>query len=148
MLCSNGMNQDQHSNLMHVILMIAWSLWRNRNERRFGGKNLAAAAIYGIAMTMLQEYYSAQEIVSQTRDVSPCWNIWTPPPHGWYKVNADGVVFSKQKWAGIGVIARDGQGRVVTAMSKRLQVPLGAVEVEARHLKLLLALQKILVSKR
>ena len=62
-------------------------------------------------------------------------------------MNADGAVFSRQKWAGIGVIARDGQGRVVTAMSKRLQVPLGAVEVEARHLKLLLALQKILVSK-
>ena len=76
-LCSNGMNQDQDSNLMHMILMIAWSLWRNRNERRYGGKNLAAAAIYGIAMTMLQEYYSAQEIVSQTRDVSPCWNKWT-----------------------------------------------------------------------
>ena len=120
MLCSNGMNQDQHSNLMHMILMIAWSLWRNRNERRFGGKNLVAAAIYGTAMTMLQEYYSAQEIVSQTRDVSPCRNKWTPPPHGWYKVNADGAVFSKQKWAGIGVIARDEQGRVVTAMSKQL----------------------------
>ncbi|KAK4589279.1 hypothetical protein RGQ29_020042 [Quercus rubra] len=114
-LCSNGMNQDQHSNLMHMILMIAWSLWRNRNERRFGGKNLVAAAIYGTAMTMLQEYYSAQEIVSQTRDVSPCRNKWTPPPHGWYKVNADGAVFSKQKWAGIGVIARDEQGRVVEA---------------------------------
>ena len=96
-LCSNGMNQDQDSNLMHMILMIAWSLWRNRNERRYGGKNLAAAAIYGIAMTMLQEYYSAQEIVSQTRDVSPCWNKWTPLPHGWYKVNTDGAVFFKTK---------------------------------------------------
>ena len=30
------------------------------------------------------------------------------------------AVFSKQKWAGIEVIARDEQGRVVAAMSKRL----------------------------
>ena len=50
-------------------------------------------------------------------------------------MNADGAVFSKQKWAGIGVIARDDQGRVVAAMSKRLKVPLGAVEVEAKALE-------------
>ena len=66
MLCFNGMNQDQDSNLMHMILMIVWSIWQNRNERRYGGKNLIAAAIYGTAMTMLQEYYAAQENVSQT----------------------------------------------------------------------------------
>ncbi|KAK7861213.1 hypothetical protein CFP56_024376 [Quercus suber] len=48
-------NRDQDSNLMHMILMIAWSIWRNRNERRYGGKNLAAAvAIYGTAMTINQ----------------------------------------------------------------------------------------------
>ena len=120
MLCFNGMNQDQDSNLMHMILMIVWSLWQNRNERRYGGKNLTVAAIYGTTMTMLQEYYAAQENVSQTWDVSPCQNKWTPPPHGWYKVKTDGAVFSKQKWAGIGVIARDEQGRVVAVMSKRL----------------------------
>ena len=119
-LCSKGLNQDQDSNLMHMILMIVWSLWQNRNERRYGGKNLTVAAIYGTAMTMLQEYYAAQENVSQTWDVSPCQNKWTPPPHGWYKVKTDGAVFSKQKWAGIGVIARDEQGRVVAVMSKRL----------------------------
>ncbi|XP_030964774.1 uncharacterized protein LOC115986052 [Quercus lobata] len=70
-LCFNGMNQDQDSNLMHMILMIAWSLWRNRNEKRYRGKNLVAAAIYRTAMTMLQENYSTQENVSQTQDVSP-----------------------------------------------------------------------------
>ncbi|KAL0017657.1 hypothetical protein SO802_004726 [Lithocarpus litseifolius] len=126
---------DQDSNLMHMILMIVWSTWRNRNERRHGGKNLAAAAIYGTTMTMLQEYYAAHENASQTEDVSPCQNIWTPPPHGWYKVNTDGAVFPKQKWAGIGVIVRDEQGRVVAAMSKRLQVPLGALEIEAKALE-------------
>ncbi|XP_030964771.1 uncharacterized protein LOC115986049 [Quercus lobata] len=112
------------------------------NEKRYGGKNLAAAAIYRTTMTMLQEYYLAQENVSQTRDVSPCQNKWTPPPHGWYKVNTDGAMFSKQKWAGIGVIARDEQGRVVAAMSKRLQVPLGALEVEAKALEVAAGFEK------
>ena len=49
-------------------------------------------------------------------------------------MNTDGAVFSKQRWTGIGigVIARDDQGRVVAAMSKTLQVPLGALEIEAK----------------
>ena len=93
-------------------------------------------------MTMLQENYSTQENVSQTQDVSPCQNKWTPPPHGWYKVNTDRAVFSKQKWVGIGVIARDEQGRVVAAMSKRLQVPLGALEVEAKALEAAASFEK------
>ena len=128
--------------------MIAWGLWRNRNDRRFGGKNLTAAAIYVKAMSMLREYYSAQESESKSRVVSPCRNTWTPPPHGWYKVNADGAVFSKQKWAGIGVIARDDQGRVVAAISKCLKVPLGAVEIKAKALEAAAGLRLILVSKR
>ncbi|XP_075645698.1 uncharacterized protein LOC142616805 [Castanea sativa] len=126
-LCFNGMSQDQDSNLLHMILMIAWGIWRNRNEMRHGGKILAATAIYGTAIAMLQEYYAGQENLSQTVDVSPCQEKWTPPPHGRYKVNTGGAVFSKQKGAGIGVIARDEQGRVVAAMRKRLQVPLGAL---------------------
>ncbi|KAL4600535.1 hypothetical protein ACB092_11G205800 [Castanea dentata] len=97
-LCFNGMNQDQDSNLLHMILMIAWGIWQNRNEIRHGEK-------------------------------------WTPPPHRWYKVNTDGAVFSKQKGDSIGVIARDEQGRVVAAMRKRLQVPLGALEIEAKALE-------------
>ena len=52
-----------------------------------------------------------------------------------YKVNADGAVFSKHKWARIGVIARDDQGWVVAAMSKRLQAPLVALEIEAKAIE-------------
>ena len=63
-------------------------------------------------------------------------------------MNADGAVFSKQKWAGIGVIARDDQGRVVAAMSKRLKVRWVLLRLRQRHSKPLLVLQKILVSKR
>ncbi|KAL0006956.1 hypothetical protein SO802_008458 [Lithocarpus litseifolius] len=76
-----------------------------------------------------------QETPTQTRSNSPGSDKWTPPPTGWYKVNIDGVVFSKHKWTGIGVIARDDQDRVVAAMSKRMLVPLGALEIEAKALE-------------
>lgn len=50
-------------------------------------------------------------------------------------MNTDGAIFSKHKWTGIGVRAKDDQGRVVAAMSKILQVPLGALEVKAQALQ-------------
>ena len=50
-------------------------------------------------------------------------------------MNTDGAVFSKHKWTGIGVITRDDQGRVVATMSKKLMLPLGVLEVEAKTLE-------------
>ena len=47
-------------------------------------------------------------------------------------MNLDGVVFKAQKFVGIGVLIRDEQGRVVAALSQKLNAPLGALEVEAK----------------
>ena len=50
-------------------------------------------------------------------------------------MNVDGAIFSKHKWSGIGVIARDDQGLVVAAMSKKLELPLRPLEIEAKVLE-------------
>ena len=47
----------------------------------------------------------------------------------------DGAIFSKHKWSRIGVIARDDQGLVVAAMSKKLELPLQPLEIEAKVLE-------------
>ena len=57
---------------------------------------------------------------------------WSPPPPARYKMNLDGAVFKAQKFVGIGVLIRDEQGRVVAALSQKLNAPLGALEVEAK----------------
>ena len=56
------LNQGTASSLMDMILMIAWSIWRNRNEVKHGGKNMSAAKIYGMAAKLLHEYTIALEI--------------------------------------------------------------------------------------
>ena len=77
--------------------MIAWSIWRNRNEVKHGGKNMSAAKIYGMAAKLLHEYTTALEIPHQLQNTQPTQHHWVPP-NGWYKVNVDGAVFSKHKW--------------------------------------------------
>ena len=57
--CSMDLNKD--SNMLDMVLMIAWSIWRNMNEVQHGGRKLIAAAIYGLATRLLEEYYAAQE---------------------------------------------------------------------------------------
>ena len=50
---------------MDMIVMIAWGIWKNRNEVRHGGKKLAAAEIYGTASRLREEYMATQEVSNQ-----------------------------------------------------------------------------------
>ena len=57
---------------------------------------------------------------------------WCPPKLGWYKINMDGAIFKDPHYCGIGVIIRNERGQIMGAMSKKLPLPLGALEVEAK----------------
>ena len=60
---------------------------------------------------------------------------WVPPRGGHFKINVDGAVFLKQKAVGVGVVIRDSEGRLEAAPSKKILLPLGAAEVEAKAFK-------------
>lgn len=50
-------------------------------------------------------------------------------------MNTDRATFGKEGWFGISIVERDDHGLVVAAMSKRLQYPLGPLEIEAMAVK-------------
>ncbi|XP_075645647.1 protein neprosin-like [Castanea sativa] len=57
---------------------------------------------------------------------------WSPPTRPRYKINVDGSVFSTLESVGVGVLIRDSEGQVIAVLSKKINAPLGALEVEAR----------------
>lgn len=126
-----GLAPNTDSNIL-AVLIIAWGIWKNRNEVQHGGRLKIADALYASTIRLWEEYNAAQELpFKQGEEATPLIG-WIPPPRGRYNVNSDGATFSKRRCSGIGVVIWDEQGRVVAAMSKNLQVPLGALEAKAK----------------
>ena len=53
--------------MLDIVLMIAWSILRNRNEVRHEGRKLAVVAIYGLATRLLEEYLQYKKIQSNPK---------------------------------------------------------------------------------
>lgn len=70
-LWRSGMNPNNGSNLLDIILMIAWCIWKNKNEVRHGGRKHTAAEMFETAIRLLDEYNAAQEVPVQHREDQP-----------------------------------------------------------------------------
>ena len=108
----------------------AWCIWKNRNAAKFEGKIKQAKEIAFEAHALVEEFKGQLEV--QRQRAPPRTVGWTPPRKGWYKVNVDGAVFEESGSCGIGVVIREERGLLMGAISKKLELPLGALEVEAK----------------
>lgn len=105
----------------------AWSLWFNRNELRNEGQRKEGKVLLNWALHYLEEYNVAVDDSQPSTTQEAVGVAWTTPLSATFKVNVNGAIFAKQRAVGIGVVVRDVQGRVATAISKRINEPLGAV---------------------
>nr|XP_023925843.1 uncharacterized protein LOC112037261 [Quercus suber] len=108
----------------------AWCIWKNRNVAKFERKCKQAKTIVLEAKALVKEF-NTQNVVP--RQIAPPRTVrWTPPCEGWYKVNVDRAVFKELGSCGIRTIIRNERGQIMGAMSKKLALPLGALEMEAK----------------
>ena len=108
----------------------AWCIWKNRNAAKFEGKIKQAKELASEALALVKEFKGQLEAPRQRAPSRTAG--WTPPRKGWYKVNVDGTVFEESGSCGIGVVTRNERGLLMGEMSKKLDLPLGALEVEAK----------------
>ena len=113
-----------------LAVTTVWALRTNRNETQHGGLRKFANQIFQWCIQYLDEYWLACSLPMKKSNAAK--NNRVPPTGLNYKVNLDGVVFSAQKAIGVGVVIRDNEGHFIAGLSKKLNLPLGALEIEAK----------------
>ena len=116
--------------LLEFVITTTWCMWFSQNKTRLGAPRQSCREIIHKARTMLEDIRLGHLRIPQHMDATDIH--WIPLDFPKYKVNTDAAVFSNTKAVGIGVVVCDHKGEVIAALSKRLSLPLGPLEAEAK----------------
>jgi ribonuclease HI len=114
-----------------VFTIISWVLWNRRNKLRLNQKVEALDHVNTKARAYLEEYASCNEKPPPKESAPELGIKWQPPRHLGFKANYDGAVFQESNEAGIGVVVRDREGKVMASLVQKVRHPQSVECIEA-----------------
>ncbi|XP_041003934.1 uncharacterized protein LOC121249293 [Juglans microcarpa x Juglans regia] len=107
---------------LEVIVVIMRSIWHRRNLFIFEETFSAPQKVLITTMDNLEEFYQVQmgqEKKQHGRVVEETAQSWQRPEKDCCKANFDATIDCKNQTMGIGVIVRDGNGEILTALHEQ-----------------------------
>ncbi|KAF8394293.1 hypothetical protein HHK36_020499 [Tetracentron sinense] len=114
---------------LSVFFIIAWSIWKHKNEYTFTGVKMTPFNCVQRANKLLVDFHNANDraVPESITEVSS----WSAPLGNLFKVDIDGALHLEDGNARVGVVVRDHNGDLIAAMSKRISHTLTAALIEA-----------------
>ena len=107
--------------LLPLFAVTAWSVWFQRNKTRLKDNPLPIRMVAGFAKKYLCEFRGLDSKRTHRQPTSS--TRWHPPIAGSVKINYDGAMFGESDNAGIGVVIRNHEGKVLAAFSEKIAKP-------------------------
>ncbi|KAM6547829.1 hypothetical protein CsatB_019505 [Cannabis sativa] len=99
--------------------MVAWSIWKARNELLWKNKTRTAAEVVSHARSVLDQWCYAQsnrfEPLMVSKNNHHKEEHWSQPEANKIKVNVEGAIFQSTGSYGVGIVARDSNGQLIEA---------------------------------
>ena len=117
-------------NLFPLFAVTAWAVWHHRNKSRLQAATIPLNQVAGFAESFLQSFVAGHRqglppVCSSTGPVK-----WKPPSASSVKINFDGALFGESDYAGLGVVIRNSNGKVLAALFEKIMKPQSAELVE------------------
>ncbi|XP_060969908.1 uncharacterized protein LOC115713624 [Cannabis sativa] len=107
--------------LVDELLMVAWGIWKARNEFLWQGRSSQAVNVVRMARSTLYNWLLAQKSRFEPLlfdDVVASSSVcWEKPPAGMLKINTNGAIFAATTQYGTGMVIRDSHGKLIEASS-------------------------------
>ncbi|XP_060970058.1 uncharacterized protein LOC133037205 [Cannabis sativa] len=107
--------------LVDELLMVAWGIWKARNELLWQGRSSQAADVVRVARSCHSSWLLAQEnrfeLLLFDATVVGSSVCWIKPHAGKLKINTDGAIFEATAQYGTSMIIRNCHGKLIESSS-------------------------------
>ncbi|XP_074352658.1 uncharacterized protein LOC141691804 [Apium graveolens] len=108
-------------NIKAKVVTLCWSIWRSRNDLVWNKKIWQPMFIVAKTWEYLSQWKTAQNCFSVAPMSPPTAGdgaiIWAKPDLNEVKITTDATIFAEKGFSGMGIIARNHEGYLITAKS-------------------------------